>query len=528
MPDQVQPDTSLYNTLLQQDPYRNNPTDQLKAMQEIQQSRAQTGLIGQQTINAQIAAQQAQFNLALGKAKAIGDMGSALLTKYQSTGQIPTEEITSTIAAAVGEGRMTPQEGHQALSTIPGDPTQNWQWVSQHTGLAMGAQANIQLQMNQTGVGNFGRGAQPYVSGPMIGAGQGVVRPTQAPIPGPQGQVDSGRVTTGGQPIFLRPSELELLNAGHGTLDKDTGAFTPAKGYEKYVTPPAGVISPPSAGPGAAGPPNIPGVNFQGGGAETTAPAPAAPGGPVPAGGPEASAASVGTIGGAGGMPINAPLLKSEGGKAFNADLETSNSYQSRALPMKQALAAVEKAPPGDFGPGSDTQDTIRSFILSHGEEALKNLGVNVDRLKNNTTAYEEAKKYFAQALIGSPFANDTNYKLDIQRMGTPNTEQFKDAIIDLARMNIATEQFRSAKALMFSAQHPDQNDLAKASQSYKTQFGPQYDTSQDPRAFYLAQLPPAERGAYLSKLPESEQRAIHKTWTEVLPYVKQFQQAPQ
>lgn len=212
------------------------------------------------------------------------------------------------------------------------------------------------------------------------------------------------------------------------------------------------------------------------------------------------------TAGQAGGVrpslgPAEAAAQATIGQKSaaqYAGEQQAAGGYGTRMFNLTKALTGLQNA---DTGPGSETVNTAKSFLLAHGPDFLQHMGVDPNKIQS----YDEANKYLIQYAMNQAGAlgEGTDSKLATTLSGNANTHISNLAAQDVVRANMALERMNQAAVNSFS-----QTGLSPAKYSaWKAQFASRVD----PRVF-----------AY-DMLDESKQRAMYHSMNDAQQ--KQFMQ---
>lgn len=212
------------------------------------------------------------------------------------------------------------------------------------------------------------------------------------------------------------------------------------------------------------------------------------------------------TAGQAGGVrpslgPAEAAAQATIGQKSaaqYAGEQQAAGGYGTRMFNLTKALTGLQNA---DTGPGSETVNTAKSFLLAHGPDFLQHMGVDPNKIQS----YDEANKYLIQYAMNQAGAlgEGTDSKLATTLSGNANTHISNLAAQDVVRANMALERMNQAAVNSFG-----QTGLSPAKYSaWKAQFASRVD----PRVF-----------AY-DMLDESKQRAMYNSMNDAQR--KQFTQ---
>jgi hypothetical protein len=131
----------------------------------------------------------------------------------------------------------------------------------------------------------------------------------------------------------------------------------------------------------------------------------------------------------------------------YAAEQQAAGGFGTRMFNLNKALTGLQNA---DTGPGSDTVNTAKSFLLAHGPGFLQSVGV-VD--PNKIQSYDEANKYLIQYAMNQAGAlgEGTDSKLATTLSGNANTHISNLAAQDVVRANMALERMNQAAVNAFS-----------------------------------------------------------------------------
>ncbi len=161
---------------------------------------------------------------------------------------------------------------------------------------------------------------------------------------------------------------------------------------------------------------------------------------------------------------------------------------------LDQALTGLQGAP---TGPGTETVNNIKSFLLAQSPDALKRFlpGVDVNQIKDR----DKADKYltaFASGQAGS-FSPNTNEKLATALSANASTHISNLAAQDVVKANIGLIKMKQAEALAF------QNAGLPAEKF--SDWAVKWSKDTDPRAFIADQMSKKDRTDMINKMTPSE-----------------------
>lgn len=158
-----------------------------------------------------------------------------------------------------------------------------------------------------------------------------------------------------------------------------------------------------------------------------------------------------GAQGGGGFNPTQAPTGEStamEGSaKQWDADRANAGNVAGRIYQLQSALGALQK---GDTGPGSDAVNNAKSFLLARTDLAKYLPGVDPEKVQAYDEANKYLTQY-ASAKAGSLGAS-TDFKLATTLAGNASTHISNLAAQDVVKANIGLERMDKAMTDAFAA----------------------------------------------------------------------------
>ncbi len=176
---------------------------------------------------------------------------------------------------------------------------------------------------------------------------------------------------------------------------------------------------------------------------------------------------------------------------------EVGNAATQR-FQLNQALTGLQGAP---TGPGTETVNSVKSFLLAQSPDALKRFlpGVNVGEIKDR----DKADKYltaFASGQAGS-FSPNTNEKLATALSANASTHISNLAAQDVVKANIGLVKMKQAQADAF---------LSSGLPAEKfSDWAVKWNKDTDPRAFIADQMSKKDRTDMINKMKPSEKTAF-------------------
>jgi hypothetical protein len=108
-----------------------------------------------------------------------------------------------------------------------------------------------------------------------------------------------------------------------------------------------------------------------------------------------------------------------------------SLNYQQEVFPLEQAIPALEKLGPKGTGPGTESINHLKSFVLSNIP------GADFKGLKDDVATYDKAKKYLTD-FVNQNGNSGTNDKLAASFAGNPSVNISNAAAVDVAKSALA------------------------------------------------------------------------------------------
>lgn len=198
---------------------------------------------------------------------------------------------------------------------------------------------------------------------------------------------------------------------------------------------------------------------------------------PVVAAAPPGQAEAANVAGGASGGAL---------GDARNRSL----NYQQEVNPLEQAIPALEKLGTKGTGPGTDSINHLKSFVLSNVP------GADFKGLKDEVATYDKAKKYLTD-FVNQNGNSGTNDKLAAAFAGNPSVNISNAAAVDVAKTALTLRRFKQAQLLAFENSGKPDADFAKEAGKFAREH--------DPRAYGFDLMTPAERKKVIESLPKGK-----------------------
>jgi hypothetical protein len=378
---------------------------------------------------------QQKFDLAMKNIGAVNSTISGLLGDPDVGKADISKKIIDATTRLVKDNVYSAQHVTEALKSMPTDPSQQANWLRNIYSQTQSAEQRAQSFFGSPNVINSGS------------------QQTITQVPGYPGLPVQQRGTYNNQ---LPPTTPQV----QGDPSK------PGYGQGGYVGPagPPGI----QPGPGSAPPSGFPSAPVPAPAARTAAPISAlAPG--------QAEAANV--AGGASGGAL---------GDARNRSL----NYQQEVNPLEQAIPALEKLGTKGTGPGTDSINHLKSFVLSNVP------GADFKGLKDDVATYDKAKKYLTD-FVNQNGNSGTNDKLAAAFAGSPSTTISNAAAVDVAKTALALRRFKQAQLVSFETSGKPDADFAKEAGKFAREH--------DPRAYGFDLMTPAQRKTTLESIPKNK-----------------------
>ena len=185
--------------------------------------------------------------------------------------------------------------------------------------------------------------------------------------------------------------------------------------------------------------------------------------------GPYAPAGPV--TGRAPGVAEAATTAGTASGGQLAADRQTAARYQRDIFPLKEAIPALERLGTKGTGPGTETINNIKSFVLSNVP------GVKESDFNGTVGDYDKAKKYLTD-FVNQTGSTGTNDKLAAAFAGNPSVHISNAAAQDVAKSALALRRMQQAQIIEFEKTGLPPDKYA----SWATKWG----NTQDSRAYGL------------------------------------------
>jgi len=336
-------------------------------------------------------------------------------------------------------------------------------------------------------------------TGPIVSTGQTQIPTTVAPAGLPNaGQISSYGATV---PQYLSPSEL-AAQVGRPATPQEAAQLGVPAGTQITETMLQRLQS---QGAGAlAGPAGVIGVN----GPVSPAAPPRLPALPLaPAAGASSGAPGPHAIVSA--LPPTAPAEMAASVDQYNNASTASNSFRQRIFPLEQAAIALQGA---DTGPGSETVNQIKSFLLAQSPASLAKYlpGVDPDKIAN----YDEAVKYLANYAMQQPGAAQSDMHLGLAQVANASTHISNLAARNVVENALGLERMQQAAIQQFNDLHsdPQTGQVQSGSGAQWNRYMQQFAASHDPRGFSWDEQSPAQHQQALQNMTTDDKRRLHES----------------
>jgi len=177
-------------------------------------------------------------------------------------------------------------------------------------------------------------------------------------------------------------------------------------------------------------------------------------------------------------------------GEELVAARHRSLNFQQEVFPLEQAIPALEKLGTKGTGPGTESINHLKSFVLSNIP------GADFKGLKDDVATYDKAKKYLTD-FVNQNGNSGTNDKLAASFAGNPSVNISNAAAVDVAKSALALRRMKQAQLVAFEHSGLPESDYAK--------FASKWNAHADPRAYGFDLMTPAQRKATLESLPKGK-----------------------
>ncbi len=156
---------------------------------------------------------------------------------------------------------------------------------------------------------------------------------------------------------------------------------------------------------------------------------------------------------------------------------QRSLNYQQEVFPLEQAIPALEKLGTKGTGPGTESVDHLKSFVLSNIP------GADFKGLKDDVATYDKAKKDLTD-FVNQNGNSGTNDKLAAALAGNPSVNISNAAAVDVAKSALALRRMKQAQLVAFEHSGLPESEYAK--------FASKWNVGADSRAYGFDLMTPA------------------------------------
>jgi hypothetical protein len=175
-----------------------------------------------------------------------------------------------------------------------------------------------------------------------------------------------------------------------------------------------------------------------------------------------------------------------------------ATTFKPRTFALEQAMHALDNA---DTGPGSETVNHIKSFLLAQSPESLKQYLPNVDPTKIRD--YDEAVKYLAQYARSQPGAANSDMQSQLSQTANASTHISPAAAQAVVRNTLGLERMNQAAYLEFNRTHP-----AGSGSQFPRWLTQEFLPNQDPRGFSWDDMSSSQRAAVKAQIDSNRNEA--------------------
>lgn len=199
------------------------------------------------------------------------------------------------------------------------------------------------------------------------------------------------------------------------------------------------------------------------------------------------------------GLPPTAPAEMDASTQQYNSASAAANTFRQRVFPLQQAATALQSA---DTGPGSETVNQIKSFLLAQSPDSLKKNLPNVD--PNKIASYDEAVKYLAQYASQQPGAAQSDMHLGLAQVANASTHISNQAARDVVQNALGLERMQHAATLSFNQQHPEPGAGALYNRWMQN-----FASQNDPRGFAWDDYDPTKQRSLLQNMSRNDKTRL-------------------
>jgi len=178
------------------------------------------------------------------------------------------------------------------------------------------------------------------------------------------------------------------------------------------------------------------------------------------------------------------------GAQAAVAGRTRAANFQREIFPLQQAIPALERLGVKGSGPGTDTINNMKSFVLSNVP------GVKESDFNGTVKDYDKAKKYLTD-FVNQTGNSGTNDKLAAAFAGNPSVGISNAAAVDVAKSALSLRRMQQANIQEF-----ERLNLPPSSYS---QWLTKRSGEMDPRAFGVDMMSPEAKSKLSEQLKKSK-----------------------
>ncbi|THD45891.1 MAG: hypothetical protein E8A46_27880, partial [Bradyrhizobium sp.] len=395
----------------------------------------------------QQAVQENSIKLATERFGMVNNAAAGLLSDPDLGQKDITPKLWDVLGRLTKGDAMSAQHAVQFMQGLPRDPMMQRQAIQNVHAQTLDAWQRGQAYLGRTqavstGGGTKFYGAPAFGNGPIEERGY---QPNTVPPTTPQYGANNKQTYVGG--------------SGNAPLELPGNNLQPP-------TPPA----PPQAAPnrllGGASPPPAP------------APMPAAPAPAVRARSGYQPPGSIVAAPPPGSVEAQ-QVAGTESGKSLADARNRSLNFKQEVFPLEQAIPALEKLGTKGSGPGTESINHLKSFVLSNIP------GADFKGLKDDVAIYDKAKQYLTD-FVNQNGNSGTNDKLAAAFAGNPSVNISNAAAVDVAKSALSLRRMKQAQLVAFEHSGLPESDYAK--------FASKWNAHADPRAYGFDLMTPAQR----------------------------------
>jgi hypothetical protein len=181
------------------------------------------------------------------------------------------------------------------------------------------------------------------------------------------------------------------------------------------------------------------------------------------------------------GLPPGTSEAMKASGEQLAQERVRGGSFQRDVFPLMKALPALETLGTKGTGPGTETLNQVKSFLLSNVP------GITEEKL-SSVKNFDEAKKYLTD-FVNQTGNSGTNDKLAAAFAGNPSVHISNAAAVDVAKSALALRRMQHARYLAFEQSGLPESEFARwnatnAVINPQVPGQPRTNYQLDPRAF--------------------------------------------